>query len=157
MRVGLGYDTHRLVEGRPLFLGGVEISYKKGLLGHSDGDALIHSVCDALLGAIGWGDIGQLFPNTDPQYKGMSSLILLKRVFCLCKERGYKLNNLDSTVIAQEPKINPYVSQMKERIAHILDIEKEIISIKATTAEGLGSLGRGEGIAAYSIVSLVKG
>ncbi|HEA47477.1 MAG TPA: 2-C-methyl-D-erythritol 2,4-cyclodiphosphate synthase [bacterium] len=152
MRVGMGYDVHKLVEGRRLILGGVEVLFGRGLLGHSDGDVLLHAICDALLGAAGKGDIGRHFPDTDPEYKDISSLILLEKVKGLIKE--YKINNIDSIVIAQEPKLAPYLSKMKENIAKILKLDKSKINIKATTTEKLGYIGRGEGIAAYAIVSL---
>ncbi len=152
MRVGIGYDVHKLVEGRKLILGGVEIPFEKGLLGHSDGDVLLHAICDALLGAAGKGDIGRHFPDTDPEYKDISSLILLEKVKGLIKE--YRINNIDSIVIAQEPKLAPYLEKMKENIAQVLKIGKSKINIKPTTTEKLGPLGRGEGIAAYATVSL---
>ena len=152
MRVGMGYDVHRLVEGRRLILGGVEIPFEKGLLGHSDGDVLLHAICDALLGAAGKGDIGQHFPDTNPEYKDISSLVLLEKVKGLIKE--YRINNIDSIIVAQEPKLAPYLEKMKENIAGVLKIDKDKINIKATTTEKLGSIGRGEGIAAYAMVSL---
>ncbi|MBU4310167.1 2-C-methyl-D-erythritol 2,4-cyclodiphosphate synthase [bacterium] len=152
MKVGMGYDVHKLVEGRRLILGGVEIPFGRGLLGHSDGDVLLHAICDALLGAAGKGDIGQHFPDTNPEYKDISSLILIEKVKGLTKE--YKINNIDSIIIAQEPKLAPYLSKMKENITKVLKIDKSKINIKATTTEGLGSIGRGEGIAAYAMVSL---
>ncbi len=152
MRVGIGYDVHKLVEGRKLILGGVEVPFEKGLLGHSDGDVLLHAICDALLGAVGKGDIGQHFPDADPEYKDISSLILLEKVKGLIKE--YRINNIDSIVIAQEPKLTPYLEKMKENIAKVLKIDKDKINIKATTTEKLGPMGRGEGIAAYAMVSL---
>ena len=152
MRVGIGYDVHRLVEGKKLILGGVEVPFEKGLLGHSDGDVLLHAICDALLGASGKGDIGQHFPDTDPEYKNISSLILLEKVKGLIKE--YKINNIDSVIVTQEPKLASYLSKMKENIAKVLKINKDKINIKATTTEKLGPMGRGEGIAAYAMVSL---
>jgi 2-C-methyl-D-erythritol 2,4-cyclodiphosphate synthase len=152
MRVGMGYDVHKLVEERRLVLGGVEIPFEKGLLGHSDGDVLLHAICDALLGAAEKGDIGQHFPDTDPKYKDISSLILLDKTREIIKE--YRLNNIDSIIVAQEPKLASYLSKMKENIAQVLKIDKDKINIKATTTEGLGPMGRGEGIAAYAIVSL---
>ncbi|MCK4648948.1 2-C-methyl-D-erythritol 2,4-cyclodiphosphate synthase [bacterium] len=152
MRVGMGYDVHKLVEGRRLILGGMEVPFGRGLLGHSDGDVLLHAICDALLGAAGKGDIGRHFPDTDPEYKNISSLILLEKVKGLVKE--YRINNIDSIVIAQKPKLAPYFSKMKENITQVLKIDKSKINIKATTTEKLGSLGRGEGIAAYAMVSL---
>jgi len=152
MRVGIGYDVHRLVEGRRLILGGMEVPFGRGLLGHSDGDVLLHAICDALLGAAGKGDIGQHFPDTSPEYKDISSLVLLEKVKGLIKE--YRINNIDSIVIAQEPKLAPYLSKMKENIAKVVKIDKSKINIKATTTEKVGSIGRGEGIAAYAMVSL---
>jgi 2-C-methyl-D-erythritol 2,4-cyclodiphosphate synthase len=150
MRVGIGYDVHKLVEGRRLILGGVKVPFKKGLLGHSDGDVLLHAICDALLGAAGKGDIGEHFPDTDPEYKDISSLVLLEKVKGLINE--YRINNIDSVIIAQEPKLASYLEKMKENIAKVLEIDK--INIKATTTEKLGPMGRGEGIAAYAMVSL---
>jgi len=152
MRIGIGYDVHKLVKGGRLILGGVEIPFEKGLLGHSDGDVLLHAICDALLGAAGKGDIGQHFPDTDPEYKDISSLVLLEKVEGLIKE--HRINNIDSIVIAQEPKLASYLSKMKENIAKVLKMDKSKINIKATTTEKLGSMGRGEGIAAYAMVSL---
>ena len=152
MRVGIGYDVHRLVEGRRLILGGVEVPFEKGLLGHSDGDVLLHAICDALLGAAGRGDIGRHFPDTNPEYKDISSLILLEKVKGLIKE--YRINSIDSIIVAQEPKLASYLSKMKENIVQVLKIDKSKINIKATTTEKLGSIGRGEGIAAYAMVSL---
>ena len=152
MRVGIGYDVHKLVEGRKLVLGGVEIPFEKGLFGHSDGDVLLHAICDALLGAAGKGDIGQHFPDTNIEYKDILSLILLEKVKGLIKE--YRINNIDSIVIAQEPKLASHLSKMRENIAQVLEIDKDKINIKATTTEKLGPMGRGEGIAAYAMVSL---
>jgi 2-C-methyl-D-erythritol 2,4-cyclodiphosphate synthase len=154
MRVGIGYDIHRLEEGRDLVLGGVKIPYKLGLLGHSDADVLIHAICDALLGALALGDIGQHFPNTDVQYKGISSMILLEKVNSLIKDKGFITNNIDSVVIAEEPKLAPFIPIMRENIAKVLNISAESVSIKATTAEKLGSIGQGQGIAAEAIVSV---
>lgn len=154
MQVGIGYDLHRLVRGRRLVLGGVEIPYPQGLLAHSDGDVLVHSIIDALLGALGEGDIGQHFPDTDEQYKDIKSLILLRRVREMLKKRGAKIDNIDATVLAERPKIAPYVEEMKENISSTLKIEKEKINIKAKTNEGLGFIGKGEGIAALAVVSL---
>ncbi len=152
MKVGVGYDVHRLVKGRRLILGGVEIPFEKGLLGHSDGDVLLHAICDALLGATGKGDIGKHFPDTDPKYKDISSLVLLGKTREIIKE--YRVNNIDSIIIAQEPKLASYLEKMKENIAKVLKIDKGKINIKATTTERLGSIGRGEGIAAYATVSV---
>ena len=154
MRIGQGYDVHRLVEGRTLIIGGVDIPYEKGLLGHSDADVLLHAVMDALLGAAALGDIGQHFPDSDERYKGISSIALLKEVGKILQENGYMIENIDSTVIAQRPKLLPYRPQMAENIAAALGIEKEQVSVKATTEEGLGFTGTGEGIAAQAIALL---
>ena len=154
MRIGQGYDVHRLVEGRKLIIGGVDIPYEKGLLGHSDADVLLHAVMDALLGAAALGDIGQHFPDSDERYKGISSITLLKEVGKILQENGYMIENIDSTVIAQRPKLLPYRPQMAENIAAALGIEKEQVSVKATTEEGLGFTGTGEGISAQAIALL---
>ena len=154
MRIGQGYDVHRLVEGRKLIIGGVDIPYEKGLLGHSDADVLLHAVMDALLGAAALGDIGQHFPDSDERYKGISSIALLKEVGKILQENGYMIENIDSTVIAQRPKLLPYRPQMAENIAAALGIEKEQVSVKATTEEGLGFAGTGEGISAQAIALL---
>ncbi|MFA5200120.1 MAG: 2-C-methyl-D-erythritol 2,4-cyclodiphosphate synthase [Candidatus Omnitrophota bacterium] len=153
-RVGIGYDIHRLTEGRKLFLGGVEIPYIKGLLGHSDGDALLHAICDALLGALALGDIGEHFPDTDPQYQGIESSGLLKKVKELVDKKGYHINNLDLIVIAQEPKLTPFKKQIKEKICALLDLGEDAVNVKAKTNEGLGPVGNKEAIASYAIVSL---
>ena len=154
MRIGMGYDVHRLVEGRDLVLGGVPIPYEKGLLGHSDADVLLHALCDALLGAAGLGDIGRHFPDTDPAYKGIRSLKLLTRTYEMVRSRGLVLVNADATVFAQSPKIGPYHRQMAQNIAEVLDSAPERINIKATTTEGLGMIGAGDGIAAMAVVLL---
>ena len=154
MRIGQGYDVHRLVEGRKLIIGGVDIPYEKGLLGHSDADVLLHAVMDALLGAAALGDIGQHFPDSDERYKGISSIELLKEVGKILQKNGYMIENIDSTVIAQRPKLLPYRPQMAENIAAALGIEKEQVSVKATTEEGLGFTGTGEGISAQTIALL---
>ena len=154
MKIGFGYDVHRLVEGRKLVLGGVEIPYEKGLLGHSDGDVLLHAVCDALLGAIGAGDLGKHFPETDLEYKGISSLELLRVVKILEDDRGYRINNIDSTIVAQAPRLAEYLPTMVDNIAGALEINARRVNVKATTTEGLGFTGTGEGIAAYAVVSL---
>lgn len=154
MRVGIGYDVHRLTENRDLILGGVVIPYKKGLLGHSDADVVIHAVIDALLGAAALGDIGRHFPDTDSQYKGISSLLLLTQVRKLLEEKMYLVGNLDATIIAQKPKLSPYLDQMAENIANALKIERSRVNIKATTEEGLGFTGNEEGISAQAIVLL---
>lgn len=154
MRIGQGYDVHRLVEGRKLILGGVEIPYEKGLLGHSDADVLLHAVMDALLGAAALGDIGQHFPDSDERYKGISSVELLKDVGKILQENGYLIENIDSTVIAQRPKLLLYRPQMAKNIADALGIEPDQVSVKATTEEGLGFTGTGEGISAQAIALL---
>ncbi len=154
MRVGIGYDIHRLEEGRPLIIGGVNIPFKLGLAGHSDADVLLHSICDAMLGSIALGDIGQHFPNTDMQYYGISSIILLNRVNSMLKDKGYIVNNVDCVIIAQEPKLAPFIQTMRENISRTLEIPIESVSIKATTAERLGSIGELKGIAAEAIVSV---
>ena len=154
LRIGQGYDVHRLVEGRKLILGGVEIPYEKGLLGHSDADVLLHAVMDALLGAAALGDIGQHFPDSDERYKGISSVELLKEVGKILQENGYLIENIDSTVIAQRPKLLPYRPQMAKNIADALGIEPDQVSVKATTEEGLGFTGTGEGISAQAIALL---
>ncbi|MDN5276404.1 MAG: 2-C-methyl-D-erythritol 2,4-cyclodiphosphate synthase [Clostridiales bacterium] len=155
MRIGMGYDVHPLVEGRDLILGGVFIPFEKGLKGHSDADVLVHAVMDALLGAASMGDIGKLFPDTDERYRGISSLILLRRVGELIAQRSYRIENIDSIVVAQRPKIAPYIEKMRENIARELNIQPDRVSIKATTTEGLGFIGAGEGIAAYAVALLV--
>ncbi|MFQ5905117.1 MAG: 2-C-methyl-D-erythritol 2,4-cyclodiphosphate synthase [bacterium] len=151
MRVGIGYDFHRLEKGRPLVLGGVKVDYHKGLLGHSDGDVVVHAISDAILGAVGMGDIGQHFPDTDPKYKGISSLKLLDEVARRTGEKA-SVYNVDATVVCQEPKLSSYIDGMKQQVANVLTISAERVSIKATTTEGLGPEGRGDGIAAYAVV-----
>ncbi len=151
-RVGIGYDIHLLVEGRKLFIGGVEIPYSKGLLGHSDGDALMHAICDALLGAIAAGDIGEHFPDTDPKYHNISSAELVKTVMDLVKNKGFVVNNLDAIVIAQEPVLSPFKKQIQEKIAQIMQVNSDAVNIKAKTNEGLGEIGRKEAIACYAVV-----
>ena len=155
-RIGQGFDVHQLVEGRPLIIGGVRIPYEKGLLGHSDADVLLHAVADACLGAIGAGDIGKHFPDTDSRYKDADSALLLKQVWELVKQQGYELVNLDCTIIAQKPKMAPHIEQMKENIAKWLEGEPSQINVKATTTEKLGFTGREEGIAALAVVLLQK-
>ncbi|CAM3089270.1 2-C-methyl-D-erythritol 2,4-cyclodiphosphate synthase [Paenibacillus sediminis] len=157
IRVGQGFDVHQLVEGRPCIIGGVQIPFEKGLLGHSDADVLLHAVTDAILGALGLGDIGKHFPDNDPAFKDADSLKLLEHVWGLAKEKGYRLGNVDATIIAQKPKMAPYIPQMVDIIAKALDAETEQVNVKATTTEQLGFTGRGEGIAAQSIVCLVQG
>lgn len=154
MRVGMGYDVHRLVEGRKLILGGVEIPFTMGLLGHSDADVLLHAVKDALLGAAGLGDIGRHFPDTDQEYRGISSLILLKRVGEMLRERGYLTNNIDAVIVAERPKLAPYIQKMQVNIATVLEIPADRVNIKATTTEGLGFTGTGQGITAYAVVTV---
>lgn len=154
MRIGLGYDIHRLQRGREMILGGVNIPYDKGPLGHSDGDVLLHSVCDAILGALGLGDIGTFFPDTDPAYAGCDSGELLKEVVIRMKDNGYKVSNLDSNLIAQEPKIGPYRKEISSRIASILEVSPDAVSVKGKTSEGVGPTGRGEAIEAQAIVLL---
>lgn len=156
IRVGQGFDVHQLVEGRPCIIGGVTIPYEKGLLGHSDADVLLHAISDAILGALGLGDIGKHFPDTDPVFKDADSLKLLERVWELAVERGYQLGNVDSTIIAQKPKMAPYIPQMAEIIAKALGAELSQVNVKATTTEQLGFAGRGEGIAAQSVVCLIQ-
>lgn len=156
MRIGMGYDVHRLTEDRKLVLGGVEIPYEKGLLGHSDADVLLHAVMDALLGAAALGDIGKHFPDTDPAYKGISSILLLKHVGGLLRSNGWKIGNIDATVIAHRPKLAPYIRNMCENIAEALDIDIDQINVKATTEEGLGFTGEGLGIASNAICIVEK-
>ena len=156
MRVGMGYDVHRLTAGRKLILGGVEIPYGKGLLGHSDADVLVHAVMDALLGAAALGDIGKHFPDTDPEYEGVSSIRLLEHVGRLLDEKGYVIENIDATVVAQRPKMRPYIEQMRENIATALRIETDQVNVKATTEEGLGFTGTGECISSQAVCAVEK-
>ncbi len=156
MRIGMGYDVHRLVEDRKLIIGGIEIPHIKGLLGHSDADVLIHAVMDSLLGAAALGDIGKHFPDTNAKYKGISSLLLLKKVGELLSEEGYKIVNIDATIIAQKPKMAPHIPSMIKKLANALEIDDNRINIKATTEEGLGFTGSGEGIASQSICLITK-
>ena len=151
MRIGHGYDVHRLVPGRKLILGGVEVPYERGLLGHSDADVLTHAIMDALLGAGALGDIGQLFPDNDPAYEGADSLLLLRRVINVLGEHGYAVGNVDATVLAQRPKLAPHIQAMRRAIAEAMDIPVDRVSVKATTEEGLGFTGAGEGIAAHAV------
>lgn len=153
-RIGQGFDVHQLTEGRPLIIGGITIPYDKGLLGHSDADVLLHTVADACLGAIGEGDIGRHFPDTDPAFKDADSAKLMEHVWQLVKDKGYELVNADCTIIAQKPKMAPYIQQMRERIAELLNADPEQINVKATTTEKLGFTGRGEGIASQVVVLL---
>lgn len=154
MRIGHGYDVHRLVEGRKLIMGGVDIPYEKGLLGHSDADVLLHAVSDALLGALALGDIGKHFPDTDPAFKGADSMRLLEHVVGLIRAQGYCVGNLDTTIIAQRPKMAPHIPAMRENIARTCGVEVDRINVKATTEEGLGFTGTGEGISAHAVVML---
>jgi 2-C-methyl-D-erythritol 2,4-cyclodiphosphate synthase len=156
MRIGHGYDVHRLVPDRKLILGGVDIAHELGLLGHSDADVLLHAICDAILGAIGEGDIGRHFPDTDPAYKGACSVELLRHVFALAREKGYQVGNLDATIVAQRPKLAPHIQRMRENIATALACSLDRINVKATTTEELGFAGRREGIAAYAVVLLAR-
>ena len=155
-RVGMGYDVHRLTEGRKLILGGVEIPYEKGLLGHSDADVLVHAVMDALLGAVGERDIGSHFPDTDPSYKGADSILLLKEVGKIVKSKGYNISNIDSTIVAQRPKLAMYIDNMKTNIANALEIEPDCVNVKATTTEKLGFEGEGLGISSQAICLVYK-
>ena len=156
MRIGIGYDVHRLVEGRKLIIGGVDIPFEKGLLGHSDADVLLHAVCDALLGAAALGDIGRHFPDTAPKYKGISSLTLLGEVRRLLAEGGYRVNNIDATIVAERPKMQPHIPAMVAHIAAAAGVDRASVNIKATTTEGLGFAGAQEGMAAYSVATIRK-
>tara|TARA_R110002126_G_C10487031_1_gene502664 strand:+ start:8209 stop:8694 length:486 start_codon:yes stop_codon:yes gene_type:complete len=156
MRIGYGYDVHKLVEGRKLILGGVEIPHKLGLAGHSDADVLLHAITDALLGALALGDIGKHFPDTDSKYKNADSRILLRKAYQLIKKKGYELGNLDATIVAQEPKLAPYILKIRETISSDLEVNLEDISVKATTSEWLGFEGRKEGISSSAVVLLSK-
>ena len=154
MRIGHGYDVHRLVEGRALILGGVDIPFEKGLLGHSDADVLAHAVADALLGAAALGDIGKLFPDTDPRFAGADSLLLLQHVVRAVSEAGYRIENIDATVLAQRPKLRPYIDTMRQNLARACGLETDRVSVKATTEEGLGFTGSGEGISCHAVCLL---
>jgi 2-C-methyl-D-erythritol 2,4-cyclodiphosphate synthase len=154
MRVGFGYDVHALTENRKLILGGVDIPHEKGLLGHSDADVLLHAIMDALLGAAALGDIGKHFPDTDNSFKDIDSLVLLNRTSDILKNNGFSINNIDTTVVAQSPKISPYIDKMRENISRVLDINISCVSVKATTTEHLGFEGRKEGISAYAVVTI---
>lgn len=156
MRIGFGYDVHKLVEERKLILGGVEIPYELGLLGHSDADVLTHALMDALLGAAALGDIGKHFPDNDPAYKGIDSLLLLAKVGEILAAHNYAVNNIDTTIVAQRPKLAPYIPEMRAKIADVLHLELDKVSIKATTTEGLGFTGEGLGIAAYAVCTLAE-
>lgn len=155
MRIGIGYDIHRLVDGRKLILGGIEIPFEKGLLGHSDSDVLTHAICDALLGAAALGDIGTHFPDSDPRFKGASSLDLLRHVVTLLKERGYQIANIDSTIITEHPKLKPYITEMRQTLATTLEIDIEQVSVKAKTNEKLDAVGQGEAMQAQAIALLI--
>lgn len=155
-RIGFGFDVHKLTEGRKLILGGVEIPFEKGLLGHSDADVLLHAICDALLGAAALGDIGKHFPDTDIRFKGISSIELLKNVSKLLENNGFVIGNIDSTLVLERPKIIPYVNQMQKNIANALKVSENKISIKATTNEGLGFIGIGEGAVAYAVTTITS-
>jgi 2-C-methyl-D-erythritol 2,4-cyclodiphosphate synthase len=157
MRFGFGYDVHRLVKERKLILGGVEIPFEKGSLGHSDGDVLLHAIADALLGAAALGDIGRHFPDTDPKFKDISSLVILKHVGDLLRQQGFSIENIDSTVVLQQPKIAPYIDQMESVISSTLNLNPSQVSVKATTHEGLGFIGAGDGVAAYAVASIQEG
>jgi 2-C-methyl-D-erythritol 2,4-cyclodiphosphate synthase len=156
MRIGTGYDVHRLVEGRKLIIGGVDIPYEKGLLGHSDADVLLHAVCDALLGAAGLGDLGRYFPDTDERFKGISSLKLLGEVGRLLDGKGFRVNNIDATIVAERPKMAPHIAAMSANIAAALRVDVSAVNVKATTTEGLGFAGRGEGIASYAACTVAS-
>jgi 2-C-methyl-D-erythritol 2,4-cyclodiphosphate synthase len=154
MRIGIGYDVHRFAEGRLLILGGVEIAFDRGLLGHSDADVLVHAVCDALLGAAGLGDIGKHFPDSSPAYRGISSLLLLEQVVRLLSDNGYRVNNIDATIVAERPKMAPHIPAMIDAIAAAVGVQASAVNVKATTTEGLGFAGKGEGIAAYAVCTI---
>ena len=156
MRIGYGFDIHQLVEGRKLILGGLEIPFEKGLLGHSDADVLLHAITDALLGALALGDIGQHFPDTDPEHKDADSRLLLRHCYKLVKEKGYELSNLDATIVAQRPKLMPHIPKIREIIASDLEVDLDQVSVKATTSEKLGFVGREEGISATAVVLIHK-
>lgn len=156
MRVGMGYDVHKLVEGRDLIIGGVKIPYEKGLLGHSDADVLLHAITDALFGAAAMGDIGKHFPDTDPAYKGADSLMLLQKAGGMLREEGFLIENIDATIIAQAPKLRPYIDAMRENIARVLELDVRQVNVKATTEEGLGFTGSGEGISSQAICMLTS-
>jgi 2-C-methyl-D-erythritol 2,4-cyclodiphosphate synthase len=156
IRIGQGFDVHQLVEGRPLIIGGITIPYEKGLLGHSDADVLLHTITDAILGALALGDIGKHFPDTDPAYKDADSVVLLEKVWEMVEQKGYKLGNVDATIMAQRPKMLPHIPSMVDVIARVLKTDIENVNVKATTTEKLGFVGREEGIAAQAVVCLIK-
>jgi len=155
IRVGCGYDVHAFAKGRKLFLGGVEVSHSRGLEGHSDADVVLHALCDALLGAVSAGDIGRHFPDTDPQYKGIESLVLVERTLEIVRKRGFSVGNVDITIVAQEPKLKDVMPTMQEVIARALQVDRDDVNVKATTTEGLGFEGRREGIAAFAVACLI--
>ena len=155
-RIGFGYDVHPLVENRPLILGGLKIPHSLGLMGHSDADVLTHAIMDAILGALAMGDIGEHFPDDDPTYKNMESLVMLKRIMEWVRQGGYRVNNVDTTIVAEKPKLSPYFMAMREKLSVIMETGPEQINIKATTTEGLGFCGRKEGIEAFAVVGLVR-
>ena len=154
-RIGFGYDAHRFVEGRPLIIGGLEIPHVRGLKGHSDADVLTHAIMDAILGAMAMGDIGRHFPDSDPSYKDIDSLLMLEKVMDWVKGKDLRVNNLDTTIVAEKPKLAPYVKSIQERLSGVLDVRMEQVNIKASTSEGMGFCGRQEGIEAYAVVSLI--
>ena len=156
MRIGFGFDIHQLREGIDFWLGGIKIPYEKGSYGHSDADVLIHAICDALLGAANLGDIGKHFPDSDPRFKNIDSKVLLKEVDSLLKKNGYSINNIDSTICLQEPKIEKYINEMQKTLSHCISLDQENISIKATTSEKLGFIGKKEGVSAYAVVLIKK-
>lgn len=155
-RFGMGYDVHRLVEGRKLILGGVDVPYEKGLLGHSDADVLLHAITDALLGAAALGDIGKHFPDTDPRFEGADSLKLLAHAMGLIRKKGYEVENIDATIVAQKPKLAPYIEAMRDNIAKTLGVDKDLVNVKATTEEKLGFTGSGDGMSAYAVAGIEK-
>lgn len=156
MRIGIGYDVHPLAEGRPLVLGGVKVPFGRGLWGHSDADVVVHAIIDALLGAAALGDIGTHFPDTDPQYENISSILLLERVNAMLQEHGFKVENIDATILAEEPKLAPFVDEMRRNIGDALGIDREQVSVKATTSATLGFAGRGDGMAAHAVALIEK-
>ncbi len=156
MRIGIGYDVHRLSGDLKLVIGGVDVPSEQGLVGHSDADVLLHAICDALLGAAGLGDIGRHFPDTAPKYKGISSLILLREVHRLLQETGYRVNNIDATIVAERPKMAPHIPAMTANIAAAVSVDRSMVNVKATTTEGLGFAGKGEGMAAYAVCTIRK-
>jgi 2-C-methyl-D-erythritol 2,4-cyclodiphosphate synthase len=156
MKIGFGYDSHRLVKGRSLILGGMEILHERGLLGHSDADVLIHAICDAILGAVGGGDIGRHFPDTDPEYKDISSMRLLRQVSLMAEEKGFLINNVDSTIVIEKPKLAGYLHEMIMNISDVLCISRSRVNVKAKTNEGMGFVGRSEGVVAFAVVTVME-